>query len=90
MKIVYYEVYDSCYRGNAGHLVDGFPVGSVIFRTTMIEKAQRIVDVMKPVAEKERQFAPSVEKETLVLDENAIDVDNMSDEEIIGWMVNYK
>jgi len=90
MKIVYYEVYDSCYRGHSGNTVDGMPLGSAIFRTTDKRKAQRIVDVMKPVAEKERQFAPSVEKETLVLDENEIDVDNMTDEEIISWMVNYK
>ena len=90
MKIVYYEVYDSCYRGHRGNSIDSMHFGSAVFRTTDKRKAQRIVNIMKPIAKKERQFEPSVREKTLVLDENEIDVDNMSNEEIIDWMVNYK
>jgi len=62
MKITYYEVYDSCYRGHSGNSIDGMPLGSAVFRTTDKRKAQRIVNIMKPIAKKERQFEPSVEK----------------------------
>lgn len=54
MKIVYYEVYDSCYRGHSGNSIDGMPLGSAVFRTTDKRKAQRIVNIMKPIAKKRK------------------------------------
>ena len=62
------------------------PLGSAVFRTTDKRKAQRIVNIMKPIAKKKDSLSQALKN--LVLDENEIDVDNMSDEEIIDWMVN--
>lgn len=88
MKIVYYEVYDSCYRGHNGNSIDGTPLGSAVFTTTDKRKAQRIVNIMKPIAKKEGRFEPFVTKNVLLVDE--FDLDKMTDEEIINWMVNHK
>lgn len=86
MKIKYYEVYDSCYRGNIGSDMSGFPVGSSIFRTTDINKAQRIIDVMNPIAKSENQFTLDIGEKVLVIDENEINLDSMTDEEIVSWI----
>lgn len=90
MKIKYYEVYDSCYRGNIGSDTSGFPMGSSIFRTMDINKAERIVNVMNPIAKFENQFTLGIGEKVLVVDENEIDLDSMTDEEIIAWIKKRK
>jgi len=84
--IEYYYVYDSCYRGNVGSEHDGFPRGSGIYNTFKKSNAQRMVDIMNVVAEKENKLKLQIGKESIMLD--ALNIENMSDEEIIKWVKN--
>jgi len=84
--VKYFTVYDSCYRGNVDIYSDGFPKGSIIYNTLKKENAQRIVDVMNVVAKQEGQLSLMIDEEKLILD--ILDIENMSDEDIINWVKN--
>ena len=86
-KIKYYYVYDSSYRGYDGNCdPTGFPYGNSIYHTLDKENVERILNIINPIAEKERKLTLLMGEKELVLDE--IDIKNMSDEDIIKWIKN--